>query len=245
MTVSNENPFSFINDMLNLLIVDDTPSERNILSHLLEPATCYSLHFAGSNGKALEYLRSGKRFHVCIVDLGMTDVENDEFYLLKQYGNHSSIIVLTGSTSPQKGARCVNLGARAVFDKGTPFNVRNLFVTLNRMALINIVNHRYNEWSSDSVNQATRLLFENEPESVTEWAEAMRISDRQLRNIWHTSSGFGAKHILFLYHCFKNAFDYYTSTLFENGHSTESHSHRQRFASYFITHRELLTFILS
>lgn len=245
MTVPDGNPFSFIDNMLNLLIVDDTPPERNILTHVLARATCYSLHFAGSNGKALEYLRSGKRFHACIVDLGMTDVENDEFYLLKQYGNHSSIIVLTGSNSPQKGARCITLGARAVFDKGTPFNVHNLFVTLNRVVLINIVNHRYNEWSSDSVNQATRLLFENAPESVTEWAEAMRITDRQLRNIWHTGSGFGAKHILFLYHCFNSAFDYYTSALFENEYSSESHFFRQRFVSYFTTHRELLTFILS
>ena len=233
--------------MLNILIVEDDPLSRTLLCELLEPASCYAVHTATTNGKALELLRSGKRFHACIIDLGINDVEDDEFYLLRHYARHSSIIVLTGSPSPQKGAACIQLGARAVFEKGTTFNGRLFFQHLNRMVLINVVNHRFNEWSGDTLNLATRTLFETNPRSVTDWAESMRITDRQLRNLWHSGLGFGAKHVLFLYNCLKNAFNYYENVLFEN-HRGERRStpvtNQRHLAVYFQKNYELLTFLL-
>ncbi len=240
-------PFAFIDRTLNLLVVERDPSDLAPLLRLLEPVTCFNVHTAASNLGALGHLRSGKRFHVCITDLGMRDVEDDEFHLLRHYGRHSSIIVLGGVASLRKGAECVALGARAVFDKGDSFDTVTFFMELQRLVLINLVNHRYNEWSADSINLATRTLFETEPESVTEWADNMRITDRQLRNIWHTNSGFGARHVLFLFQCFKHAFAYHESTLFGSPREKAS-AHRffkQRFADYFEAHKELLTFMLS
>ncbi|MBN1575676.1 MAG: response regulator [Chitinispirillaceae bacterium] len=244
---SATRPFYFIDRMLNILIVEDDPLSRDLLTEVLRPAACYAVHVAAANSKALELLRSGMRFHACIIDLGINDVENDEYYLLRHYGRHTSIIVLTGSPSPQKGASCIQLGARSVFEKGTAFNSRLFFQTLNRMVLINVVNYRFNEWSGDTLNLATDTLFTTSPDSVTQWAEKMRITDRQLRNLWHTGSGFGAKHVLFLFHCLKNAFAYYETLLFGNGaeRTAAGRFSHLRLEAYFQEHHELLTFILS
>ncbi|MBN1306811.1 MAG: response regulator [Chitinispirillaceae bacterium] len=244
---SAPRPFHFIDRMLTVLIVEDDPLGRDLLTGMLEPAACYAVHAAATNSKALELLRSGKRFHACIIDLGINDVDDDEYYLLRHYGRHSSIIVLTGSPSPRKGATCIQLGARAVFEKGASFDSRFFFQTLNRLVLVNVVNHRFNEGAGDTLNIATQTLFETSPGSVTQWAERLRITDRQLRNLWHTGSGFGAKQVLFLYHCLKNAFVHYETLLF--GSSEECLASGRfsppRLEAYFQEHQELLTFMLS
>lgn len=177
----------------------------------------------------------------------MVDVENDEFYLLRHYANHCSIIVLTGSSSPRKGATCIQLGARAVIDKGALFNNRVFFTTLCSATITNIVNHRYNGNAGDTLNLATKILFEKKPESVTAWADLMRITDRQLRNLWHAGSGFGAKQVLFLYQLFYSASRYYDAMLF--GDSKEQECAERlvvpRLASYFNAHKEIITFLLT
>jgi len=157
------------------------------------------------------------------------------------------VIILTGAASAHKGAMCAYLGARGVLDKETPFDRQSFFDTLTGNLLINIVNHRYDENSNDTLNMATRTLLETAPKSVTEWADRMRITDRQLRNLWQTGSGFGVKHILFLFECFSRAFTYYEAALFGTPDDRKNAKHHflQRHDAYFNTHRELLTFILS
>ena len=207
----------------------------------------YALHSATSNSQGLTFLRSGTRFHVCILDLGINDIENDEFYILRQYARHCSIIVLTGSRSPNKGATCIQLGARAVLEKGASFRGETLFDIINRCALLNIVNHRYNENGGDTLSYATKVLLEKKPQSVTEWADYMRITDRQLRNLWHTCSGFSAKHVLFLYGLLSHAFEYYSIQLFGTPEARKSMESGidQKYSSYFQKNKEVISFLLS
>jgi DNA-binding NarL/FixJ family response regulator len=241
------SPFSFLDGMLNLLVIENDPGDREQLATLLKTLPCYSVTIASDNSSAIDALRSGKRMHACITDLGMDDIGGDEFYVLRQYAHHCSMIVLSGCRSPQKGAASVQFGARAVFDKGASFQSSSLIRTLNELTLINIVNHRYAESSGDTFNLATKILIKTNPQSVTEWAENMRITDRQLRNLWHTGSGFGAKHILFLYHCCKSTFRYYEERLFnipKESRFTPPFS-AKRLAAYFENHRKILTYLLS
>ncbi|MBN1760768.1 MAG: response regulator [Chitinispirillaceae bacterium] len=241
------NPFAFLDGTLSLLLVEDDPEQLAFLRSLTGGFPCYSVATASDNSGAIDRLRSGKRVHTCITDLGITDIGGDEFYLLRQYARHCSMIVLTGSTSPQKGATCIQLGARTVFDKGAPFHPADFMRTVNELTLISIVNHRYSESSGDTFNLATKILLKTNPRSVTEWADNLRITDRQLRNLWHTGSGFGAKHLLFLYQCCKSAFRYFESQLFlpETRSRFSPPSTPRHMAAYFENHRELLTFLLS
>ena len=241
------NPFAFLDGMFSLLLVDSDPDQLAFLRDLAGRFPCYSVHTASDNSSAIDRLRSGKRVHTCITDLGITDLGGDEFYLLRQYARHCSMIVLTGATSPRKGAACMEFGARTVFDKGASFRPAEFMRAVNELTLISIVNHRYAESSGDTFNLATKILLKTNPRSVTEWADNLRITDRQLRNLWHTGSGFGAKHMLFLYQCCKSALRYFESQLFIP--ETESRfappSSPRHMATYFGNHRDLLTFLLS
>ena len=241
------NPYSFLDGLFNLLVVENDPSDLAAIRRLIEAFPCYSIIPAPDNSCALDRMRSGRRIHVCITELGMNDIGNDEFYLLRQYAHHCSMIVLTRSASAQKGAACVLFGVRAVFDKGTPFGGREFIETLNELTLINIVNHRYTENSGDTFNLATKILLKTNPRSVTEWADNLRITDRQLRNLWHTGSGFGAKHLLFLFHCCKSAFRHYESSLFDRGKESRFTPPfpPRRMAAYFEGHRDILNFLIS
>ena len=245
--MKSASPFFFLDDLLNLLIIDPDDEARSRLATLLAPARCFNIEQATSTGEALEKIRNGKRFHCCITELGMNDVDNDEFFIPRHYAHHSSIMILTASPSPVKGATCAWLGVWDVFEKGPQFNERAFFSALTNMLMINIVNHRYSRYSNDTLNMATKTLLDSAPQSVTEWSDTMRITDRQLRNLWHTGSGFGAKHILFLFHCFKRAFTYYEIMEFGTSHEKQEAGRlfSQRHHTYFSTHRELLTFILS
>lgn len=159
------------------------------------------------------------------------------------------MIVLTGSSSPSKGATCIQLGARGVIEKGADLNVRNFLEFANHNALINIINHRYtSNTTCDTLSFATKTLLEKKPQSVTEWAELMKITDRQLRNLWHTSSGFSAKHVLTIFTFFNHAFHYFT--MFHYGSNEEkmalqSTYNLNKLHTYFDTHKEIISFILS
>ncbi len=239
---------SFVNGMINLLIVDDNPDILGFLKELFSSLPIYKVHSAANSGDALSILRSGKRFHVCVLDLGLCDIENDEYYLLRLYAHHSSVIVLTGSNSPVKGATCIQLGARSVVEKGVNFNPHKFLELVNNYAIINIVNFRYNDSSGETLNLATRILIEKEPPSVTDWASFMRITDRQLRNLWHNGSGFSAKHILFIFTFLKQVFQYFTLLNYgapEDKKILLSDQEIKKLRSYYIAHKDIISFILS
>jgi len=240
-------PYDFVDNTVNIMIIEDDPVQTDLITEILGSVQLFSLHMVSNNREAVSLFRSGKRFHVCILDLGICDIENDEFIILRNYSNHCSVIVRTGSDSPQKGATCIQLGAKTVIEKGAMFDSYNFYQIVSRNALLNIVNYRYCESLGDTLSLATKTLFEKNPDTVTEWADYMRITDRQLRNLWRTGSGFGAKQILFLYHLFKNALNYYKINMFgdENEREELKNISDKSSRSYFENNREILTFLFS
>lgn len=249
MLNSSKDLFHFAKGIINLLIVDDNSDFIIFLKELFSFIPLYAVHSSMTCGDALLLLKSGKRFHLCILDLGIIDVDNDEFYLLRQYAHYCSIIVLTGSDSPSKGAACIQLGAREVIEKGADINVRSFLEIVNYNAIINIINQRYmGNTACDTLSFATKILLEKKPQSVTEWAEQMRISDRQLRNLWHTGSGFSAKHVITMFTFFTQAFHYFLTCIYgtnEEKMALQSTVNLSKLKTYFDAHKEIISFILS
>lgn len=240
--------FDFLKETLNLLIVDAYSATSPVsLEQLFRPFGCCRIHRAATNADALVLLRSGIRFHACCIELGMHDVDQDEFVLLRLYAHHSSIMVITSRNSAAKGAESILLGARAVFDRNESLDKKEVARVLAHQLLVNIVNHRYTSTATDSYSHATRLLFEKNPQSVTEWAEHMHLSDRQLRNLWHAGSGFGAKHMLFLYTCYRDAFHYYMACSIDKQDESAASAlfFKKQYQNYFESHRELLSYLLN
>jgi len=241
--------YRFLDGALTVLIIDpDKELCASFYQPIFNQLPCCTVHYAHSLRSAIkDHLTTGQRFHVCITELGMGDDDYDELYVLTHYGTHCSVAVVTADTSPAKGAKCVQLGARGVFDKGPSFNWQRFYTTFCRMLLINVIYCRYNEQLGDTLTNATRILFEKNPATVTEWADHLRITDRQLRNLWHSGSGFGAKQMLFLYDCLYCALTYYGCVLFPDTTNVGVVDTlcKKKHSSYFKAHREVLHFILS
>ncbi len=197
--------FSLLEGTARILVLEDNPQSVDLIEDILDFVPIYMLYHAQSSAQAVKLISQTKRFHIALMDLGVNDLENDEFYILRRYCNNFPILIFTGSHSPEKGAGSVLMGAKAVIDKKSPFDTLRFMKTLNHWTLIGMLNKGYDEKNWTTLNLATKILFEKMPATVTDWADLIRISDRQLRNLWEA----GAKSVLHLFHLYHSAFRYY------------------------------------
>jgi DNA-binding NtrC family response regulator len=78
---------------IKILVVDD---EFALVDLHLEHLTSYELYdvtCAYNATTADKILSSSKRFHVCMMDLGLYDMNNDEYFLIKKYSPRISFII--------------------------------------------------------------------------------------------------------------------------------------------------------
>lgn len=234
--------YYFINGSVNLLVVDDDPRVLKILNEKLAPLSLYSVKCAPDSRTAVELLESPERFHVCVADLGLKDKEDDEFYLLKRFHRHVSFVILTGASSPRKGFLAAKHGAKALMEKSGELDYGSFVRMLNRYALLNIINPRYQAHGKDPLSVSTRVLFEKSPTFVTDWALEMGVTDREIRHIWKRNLGANAKIILFMYQLFRGAFTYYEHFLepdFDGADTAVPEDYRRR-EEYYHCHRSTI-----
>ncbi len=204
----NNRCFSFLDKSLNILIVDDDWAILDVLTETLSPVSLYNILPANTAKDANAVISGEKRVHVCIMDLGLQDVDNDEYYLLKKFAPYVSFLVHTGSINPAQGFKSKQFGAKHLITKGSMTSIEGieLVQTINRYSLYNLINPSYNETVFDTLNYATEALFKKSPASVTQWAAEAKITDRELRNLWKNKIGIMARHALTIFDLFSLAF---------------------------------------
>lgn len=241
-------PFYFLNKSVSILIVDDDQGVRTMLEEILQPIELYAVRGAANCREAEPVLGSLERIHLCILDLGLRDIANDEFFLLKKYSSRVSFIVFTGSASPIKGFKACLSGAKMVIEKSPEFNPGYFIKTVNTYALLNIINPRY-VFGKDTLSASTDVLFEKTPKFVSEWALQMSITDRELRHIWTKNLGANAKIILTIHQMYRAAFDYYERLLGESGNfrnaPIQDQNAYRRLEEYYHCHRSTITDFLA
>jgi DNA-binding response OmpR family regulator len=208
MQKENRQPYYYLERTANVLLVDDDQAVLKSLEGALQSLRFFTVQTATSTRKALTFFERGERIHLCVFDLGLTDVKDDEFYLLRAYRRLAPFVVLTGSPSAEKGFTAGKLGAKSVIQKGGQFSVGKFLKTVNHHLLLHIINPRFNPEATDSLTVSTTTLFDKSPAFVTDWAIEMGITDRELRYIWKKNLGANSKIILFVYHVYRHAFAY-------------------------------------
>jgi DNA-binding NarL/FixJ family response regulator len=200
--------FSYLDKSLNVLIVDDDWTILDVLKETLSPIHLYNIMTANTTKAANGIISSEKRIHVCIMDLGLNDVDHDEYYLLKNFAPYVSFLVHTGSVDPAQGFKSKKYGAKHLITKGsiTAIEGIDLVQAINRQALYNLINPSYSETVFDTLNYATEVLFKQSPDSVTLWASEAKITDRELRNLWKIKIGIMARQALTIYNLYSMAF---------------------------------------
>ncbi|MBD3344377.1 MAG: response regulator [Chitinivibrionales bacterium] len=211
------SPYYFLDKTVNVLLVDDDPGVIEVLRETFDMLRIFNINTASSTRQASALLNSPDRFHVCIFDLGLGDINNDEFYLIKNFYKHTSFIVLTGTASSKKGFLVGKYGAMDLLEKSGKIDLEELVKTVNHNALLNIINPLHSNDRRKSLSTSTEVLFEKSPNYVTEWAIEMGVTDREIRHIWKKNLGANAKIILFIFHLFRKAFGYNELFLLNNG----------------------------
>jgi len=243
--VSRSQPFYYLDNLVNVLLVDDDIKIISLLGEILKPFCPYNIHSAITAQQAEKILSSPTRFHICVMDLGITDIKNDEFFLLKQFGKRVSFIILTGRPSPSKGFDAHALGAKSIIEKSGAFDTRTFLKTLSRLALLNIINPKYIPEKIDSLSLSTDILFEKSPKFISQWAMHMGMTDRTLRHIWTKNLGANAKIIISIFQMFEMAFKHFEviSTTGENGDAQKivQSDHYHRLEEFFHMHKSTIT----
>lgn len=139
---------------------------------------------------------------ICILEVFDDCVNEDALEFVKNNARVVPCIVLTQSESAALGARCCEAGAKKVVDKKELDKkgvVKKEFVKeVYDVACLHMINPDYTAKGTDTFDNATGILYDKCPESVTEWAELTGISDRQLRGLVKKKSKLGAKQALAL-----------------------------------------------
>lgn len=207
MAFIDKTCFSFLDKTLNVLVIDDDPIILDLLRETLSLNSLYTVITTDTAAKAKAIICSDQRIHVCIMDLGLDDIDRDEYFLLKTFGPYISFLVHTGSSDPAQGFKSKQYGAKHLITKRiSSLNDIALIKSINYYALLNIVNYAYNENVFDTLKHATDMLFKNTPSTVSQWAIDAGITDRELRYVWKEKIGLMARYALTLYHAFSLAF---------------------------------------
>lgn len=208
MQYVDREPYYYLDGLIKILLLDDDPGVAHMLSELFRPFRLFRLEHVTSSFQGVQKMRTPDRVHLAVLDLGLKDMKNDEFYLLKKFSRRIAFIILTGNDSALKGFNAHKYGAKFLFEKGALFD-RDAFIdAVITTAFYNIINPAYGKMD-DTLSRSTDILFEKSPKFVGQWAQAMGLTDRALRNMWSKNLGANTKIILSIYHILDSAFRYY------------------------------------
>jgi CheY-like chemotaxis protein len=203
------NPFKVLKQTVNVLVVDDMPEFWTSVKGLLDLFGIYYVHTAESTREALAIIKnSGKRFHACVLDRGMNDVERNEFYLIDKFGKTIPFIIMTARDDTEKTFECGRRGAKAFIRKDSQKFRYALLSALNMYALINLICPGYSEGGQSLLCRSVDLMTKNNPMQVKEWARDLDILESKLWKEWKKHMGVNPKYALCIFHVFSEIFNH-------------------------------------
>ena len=115
-------------DTTSILIVDDQPAVRALLTEILSPS--FKCTTAGSAGEAIALIES-QFFHLALVDVGLPGMSGIGLCrLLVKLSPGTSVVVVSGNTDDQSVADSMKAGAVDYIKK--PFNIADVIATVER-----------------------------------------------------------------------------------------------------------------
>ncbi len=143
--------------MISLLIVDDEEEMLDLARHFLGRSGEIELATSSSSPAALEMHRSHP-FDAIVFDLRMPEMDGIEFLKnLRDRGDTTPFIVMTGKGSEQGAGESLNNGADFYLTKGG--DPEALFGELERMVRLSVKNHRTEKALRES-EERYRTIFE-------------------------------------------------------------------------------------
>jgi CheY-like chemotaxis protein len=200
-------PHKVFEKTVNILVVDDTPGVLEVAEALFDTFGVYKVTTAGSTKEAIEKInRSKKRFHACAFDLGLDDVEENEYYLLDHYGMVMPFVIISARQEVERLFECGKRGAMGFAKKTNVEFSEKLLFNVNKFALMNMICPTYNEVNRAVRDNCVEALFSTNPRNVNEWARNAGVHPRQIYRDWKERQGINPLHALCLFHLYSGIF---------------------------------------
>ena len=219
---------------VSLLVVDDDTRTLGFYQDLFEEHPLYSVTCVSTSREAQKILQSSLPVHLGILDMGIRDIDNDEFFLLRTYAKKLPFIVISGTSDIERAYEASSLGAKGIFGKPLDLMSDRFWKTLRTLFLNKLI--LPGETSDPLLDQCCMVLKDTCPETVAAWADASGLSVGYLRKVCMKGFGIAPKQILFLYRLYRDAFLYY-----ENKRNTKIDSrYYDRQIGYYLQNKKLL-----
>ena len=202
-----KSPFTILQHTVNVLVVDDEYGFYTRVTGLLDLFDIYYVRVAESTGEALDIIeKNNRRFHSCLLDRGMKDVENNEFFLLDKFGKTIPFIIMTAREYSGETFEYGRKGAKAYISKNIKQFDHTLISTLNTFALQNMVCPKYQEGDENLLCKSVEMMLKNNPPLVKDWASDLEILETQLSKEWKKNADVNPKYALYIFRLFSEMF---------------------------------------
>jgi len=201
-------PFSIFKNTVHVLAVDDDWRILDLIQAYLESFHLYIVDRASRTADAIKVIeKSNSRYHVCVMDRGLGDVEGNEFYLMDRYRQKMPIIVITGRKDSEKAFECGEHGGKKVVAKGENNFLEKVLTSINEFALKSIVCPGCHESASPFLNRCYDTLVGKKPFSVEALAQCLHMSERSLRIALNKNTRINPKYSICLFHLYSKLFE--------------------------------------
>ena len=242
----NHNPFHFLHGILNILIIDDMEQILDILEELFADAKIYSTYRAKTCKEAEDLIKSGKRFHLCLLDLGISDIGGDDLYLLKQYAKKIPFVIFTSREVSKKAFACSDNGAKELLKKSEMQPFDSFLNQINQILFENLINPKYlKSENEETIQRYLKVLHDKNPKSVDEWAKEVGVNKSGLRKICKQRLNCKTKNVLFVYRLFGYVFNFYEKIIAVNYKLRADYDNEiindkdyQKMETYFLFHKK-------
>jgi response regulator of citrate/malate metabolism len=201
--------FSFLERSIGVLIVDDEPAVAALHFEYLNSYKLYHVACAPSIKEAESMLLSSQRFHVCLLDLGLTDFDCDEYYLIKKYSPEVSFIVVSARNSLEKGFTAGACGALAVINKPVEFFKVDFIDRINDAFFRSLLVPEKLNRSKQIIRDAIETYISIKPVNVRQWAEKVGVEERYFRKVWAECFDYPPRYVTWLHRIYSRAFSFY------------------------------------
>jgi len=205
----SEYYFDFLEKTINILVVDDEDFQLALYKELLQDHRLLQIYTASTGREAEKILRGKTPVHMCFFDLGITDIDNDEYYLLKRYGQWLPFIIVSGASDMERAFEARAFGASKLIEKPIDVEEDKFWNIFTDSFLNQVIVPKSSLDKTHLLYECCRIVREEKPLNVSDWGRKAGIHASYLRRLWNDCYNASPKKVLFLYQLFNKALRYH------------------------------------
>lgn len=219
--------FEFLRKTIRVLAVDDEPSILEAYGQILGSHGLYTVDCVRTASEADELIRSSGPYYLCLMDLGLDDLDGDDLSLIARHSSSVPVVVITGATSVRKGYALREFPLVAVLEKPVTLLDRRILALLRDGFLTRLVTPGGTPANKPAIDLAARVLRTKRPRTVSSWAREANLHNSYLRKLWESCFSMQPKFVLFLHNLY-----YYAGLCFDGELLGDSHMQKEALGGY-------------